>query len=514
MVSILNWMMTLVVVTFVSACANTAEPGSSAGTDDPGLIEGPTSDGDESAAGHQGPHDERDPFAAQPDTAESLTNVSFHLEDVLENGALKDACAVWERDPTNRRKKLLCGKSMFFYEGFDGIGVPQTVFDFFPNKMPEIVGEAYSAYGLVPDPFSEEGRPLGFPAGREFGGQPTLTYGCASCHFGQMPDGRYAVGYPNLQYNYGQHALALFIPAQKANPMFNEDDYEPAALEKVRPLLDRLDGDLWLRTQLSTSMLPLLGAMGDAPQLTKEQQSQFASWPAGVLDAIMMPAPVDDEVHAPARILDLWAIPSHDEVEAFDMESPLLGWNGDAPDLHTFLKVFVQITGTSTEEWPAERFDPLVEYLLSLRAPKDLEHDAGHPDTEAGKALFASAGCLECHNGPRGQSRDIYTYDEIGTDDAYMYLGDPNLTGEACCGLNDTDSPLRHGLKAPRLTGVWAKDTLLHNGSVHGLEDLLCLNGPRVPVTTPALANHGHEYGCEELSRDEKAQLIHYLKTL
>ena len=261
-------------------------------------------------------------------------------------------------------------------------------------------------------------------------------------------------------------------------------------------------------------MLPLLGAMGDAPQLTKEQQSQFASWPAGVLDAIMMPAPVDDEVHAPARILDLWAIPSHDEVEAFDMESPLLGWNGDAPDLHTFLKVFVQITGTSTEEWPAERFDPLVEYLLSLRAPKDLEHDAGHPDTDAGKALFASAGCLECHNGPRGQSRDIYTYDEIGTDDAYMYLGDPNLTGEACCGLNDTDSPLRHGLKAPRLTGVWAKDTLLHNGSIHGLEDLLCLNGPRVPVTTPALANHGHEYGCDELSRDEKAQLIHYLKTL
>ena len=117
--------------------------------------------------------------------------------------------------------------------------------------------------------------------------------------------------------------------------------------------------------------------MGDAPQLTKEQQSQFASWPAGVLDAIMMPAPVDDEVHAPARILDLWAIPSHEEVEAFDMESPLLGWNGDAPDLHTFLKVFVQITGTSTEEWPPERFDPLVEYLLSLRAPKDLSMTLG-----------------------------------------------------------------------------------------------------------------------------------------
>ena len=373
---------------------------------------------------------------------------------LLENGALKDACAVCVTQPT---VELLCGKSMFFYEGFDGIGVPQTVFDFFPNKMPEIVGEAYAAYGLVPDPFSEEGRPLGFPAGREFGGQPTLTYGCASCHFGQMPDGRYAGGYPNLQYNYGQHALALFIPAQKRIQCSMRMTMSQPPSRKVRPLLDRLRWRPLVKDAAQYIDLPLLGAMGDAPQLTKEQQSQFASWPAGVLDAIMMPAPVDDEVHAPARILDLWAIPSHEEVEAFDMESPLLGWNGDAPDLHTFLKVFVQITGTSTEEWPPERFDPLVEYLLSLRAPKDLEHDAGHPDTEVGKALFASAGCLECHNGPRGQSRDIYTYEEIGTDDAYMYLGDPGLTGEACCGLNDTDSPLRHGLKAPRLTGVWAR---------------------------------------------------------
>ena len=461
--------------------------------------------------GATGTSNRPDPFAETADRTESLTNVSFHLEDVLENGALKEACEVWQRDPDNRRKKLLCGKAMFFYEGFDGIGVPQAVFDFFPNKMPEIVGEAYSAYGLVPDPYSEKGRPLGFPDGRDFGGQPTLTFGCASCHFGQMPDGRYAVGYPNLQYNYGQHALALFIPAQKANPMFNEDDYEPAALDKVRPLLDRLDGDLWLRTQLSTSMLPLLGAMGDAPQLTREQQSQFASWPAGVLDAIMMPAPVDDEVHAPARILDLWEIPSPEETERFEMDSPLLGWNGDAPDLHTFLKVFVQITGTPTEEWPSERFDPLVEYLLSLRAPSDLDRTPDSSDVAVGREIFVEAGCQECHDGPRGQSRGIYTYEEIGTDDAYMYLGDPELTGEACCGLNDNGAPLRHGLKAPRLTGLWAKDRLLHNGSVRGLADLLCLDGPRSPIEGHGLTNGGHEFGCDELTHQEKRQLIDFL---
>ena len=45
-----------------------------------------------------------------------------------------------------------------------------------------------------------------------------------------------------------------------------------------------------------------------------------------------MPAPVDDEVHAP-YILDLWAIPAMTKSRRSTW-SPLLGWNGDAPDLH------------------------------------------------------------------------------------------------------------------------------------------------------------------------------------
>ena len=165
---------------------------------------------------------------------------------------------------------------MFFYEGFDGIGVPQTVFDFFPNKMPEIVGEAYSAYGLVPIRFRTR-PPPGISSRPRVWWTAHVDYGCASCHFGQMPDGvmQWVIqAFSTIMDN----RLALFIPAQSQS-MFNEDDYGPAALEKVRPLLDRLDGD-WLRTQLSTSMLPLLGAMGDATA-DKEQQSQFASWPAG-----------------------------------------------------------------------------------------------------------------------------------------------------------------------------------------------------------------------------------------
>ena len=71
------------------------------------------------------------PFRAQPDTSEGLTNTSANLEALLEGGALPGACAAWEADPTDRRKKLLCGKSMFFYEGFGTIGVPTALYDFF-----------------------------------------------------------------------------------------------------------------------------------------------------------------------------------------------------------------------------------------------------------------------------------------------------------------------------------------------------------------------------------------------
>lgn len=510
-----NTLLLSFILSLASACAS-GTPGADTGASGSGTAigDGDVGGGSTGSTGGGSTDVLPDPFAEAPDQTENLTNISAYLEDVLENGALDNACEVWQRDPDNRRKMLLCGKAMFFYEGFDGIGVPEVVFDFFPEKMPEIVGVAWSEYGLIPDPFSEKNRPLGFPKGADFGGQPTVTYGCASCHFGQMPDGRYAVGYPNLQYEYGTHALALFIPPQKANPMFSEDGYEPVALAKVRPLLDRLDGDMWMRTQLSTSMLPLFGSMDDAPQLNNEQQKQFASWPAGVLDAVMVPAPVDDGVHAPARILDLWEIPSAEEVQAFEMESPLLGWNGDAPDLHSFLKVFVKVSGGPVDQWPATRFDPLIAYLMSLKAPDNPGHVGG--GYEAGREIFSSAGCIDCHDGPRGQSRVIYDYEDIGTDEAYKYFGDPELTGEPCCGLGDPelDAPMRHGLKAPRLTGLWAKEKLLHNGSVKGLEELLCVGGDRPAITAHGLTNIGHEFGCDDLTDQEKRQLIDFLMEL
>lgn len=68
-----------------------------------------------------------DPFAPQPDTSEGLTNVSSDLAAVLENGALAGACDAYAADPQDRRKRLLCGKWQFFYEGFGTAGVPTAL---------------------------------------------------------------------------------------------------------------------------------------------------------------------------------------------------------------------------------------------------------------------------------------------------------------------------------------------------------------------------------------------------
>lgn len=449
-----------------------------------------------------------DPFAELPDVDGGLTNVSPSLDAVLEGGALAGACDRWNGNPADRSNMLLCGKEMFFYEGFGSLGVPAAIFDFMGNKLADTVGPGFSGYGLVQDPYSEQGRPLGFPVGADFAGQETVAWGCASCHFGQLPDGRYAVGYANMSYEYGTHNLSLLLAAQAANPMFDASDFDPSAVAKVQDVIDRITGDWWLRTQFVTALIPLIGGLDDIPGLTLEQQAQYASWGPGVLDAMIAPMPLDDGVAIPARTKDLWSMPSPDEVAAFGMDGARLGWNGDGPDLHVFLGMFVALADGDVDVWTPERLTPLVEYMLSLRPPENPQTLA-EADVARGREVFTEAGCADCHDGPRGTGTERVTYAEIGTDDAYRYLLDPDLTGNSF----DLPAELHHMLQPTRLTGLWTKPTLLHNGSVQGLDELLCVDGPRDLVTEYGFGNQGHEDGCE-LPAEDKDALIAFLLTL
>jgi hypothetical protein len=82
----------------------------------------------------------------------------------------------------------------------------------------------------------------------------------------------------------------------------------------------------------------------------------------------------------------------------------------------------------------------------------------------------------------------------------------------ACCNfqLDTSDTSLNHGVKSPRLVGMWTLKRFLHNGSVGSLDDLLCMNGPRGSVTMPAYGDGGHAFGCDLPAADKQA-LIAFL---
>ena len=467
--------------------------------------------GDDAADGGVGGEGEgegepvREPFAPQEDTSEGLTNTSADLDAFLEHGALEGACDAWQLDPQDRHKKLLCGKSMFFYEGFGTIGVPKSLLEFFGNEFPTVSGTAWSGIGLVPDP-NHEGLPLGVAAGAPLGNVPTMAFTCASCHFGPLPDGRYSVGAPNHGYDYGQHILAISLPAQSVAPGFDPAAHDPAAIAKAQPYIDALAADRGLKLRLLLDLLPLLG--GQQPQFTPEIEGHYARWLTGTMDFMMQPLPLDDGVHTVSKILSLWGLPSPQEADAAGMPNELLAWTGGAESLIEFLDGFVAIGDGADSAWTHERLSPLQEYILSLRPPTNPTPPPAASVTW-GRSVFASAGCLACHDGPRGMGRTTYPYDEIGTDDAMKAWGDPELDGSYCC---DFDGTPTHQLKSPRLVGLWAQGRFLHNGSVASLEELLCLQ-PRTPSSVQAQGSQGHEYGCT-LSVDDRQALAAFLRSL
>lgn len=453
-----------------------------------------------------------DVFAPRPDTTEGLVNVSADLAELLEYGELEGSCDAYALNPSDRQLKLLCGKWMFFYEGFGTLGIPQPLMDWMGRNFPDEAGLAFSKYGLVQDPYVstvEQPRHLGVGVGASMGSTPTLALTCANCHFGKMPDGRYAVGYPNLEYEYGTHMLSLFIGSLKGVPGFNVADHHPDAIEAVQPILDRFDADPWLGMGLLWNMLPmLLGGVNDIPSLSYENEGLYASWLSGTMDFTMAPLPLEDGVHTISRILPLWGIPTVEEEAAYSMKSSMLAWTGAARSLNEFLEGFVVIGGGPTEEWGPDELSPLREYLESLDAPDPLL--VGQTGSiEAGRQIFGAAGCQDCHAGPRGGGLKIFDFEEIGTDAALASWGDGDGDGELCCSV---DGELTGGIKAPRLSGAFALSRFLHNGSVSSLEQLLCLED-RLESEAPPYANTGHLYGCE-LSSEEKADLLAFLRSI
>lgn len=456
--------------------------------------------------------DVSDPFAPQPDTSEGLVNVSADLEELMEFGLLDFACDDWEADPTNREAMLACGKWRFFYEPMGTDGIPEPLFDWVGRNFPDFAGSGFTRFGMIQDPLADKPRPLGFGDTEPFGLANAVGMTCASCHFGQLPDGRYAVGYPNHRYDYGTHMLSIMVGVKAAVPGFDPADHHPDAIDALQPMLDRFAADPMLAAGFAMNMVSLLPSLGDVPEVPYEAEGQYASWREGTMDFLIAPLSADDGVHTVSRISPLWGIPTVEESQGHGAAHAMLGWTGGTRSIEDFARAFVHVGGGDVAEWPDEQLAPLAEYIKSLRAPQPLTAPSG--DVARGERVFADAGCQDCHGGPRGGGLEIYRWEEIGTDDALRDWGAPDGDGELCCGLSDYDNSYdTGGVKAPRLVGLHTFERFLHNGALDSLEQLFCLES-RPASDTPPFAARGHEYGCDSLSVNDREALIAFLKTL
>lgn len=445
-----------------------------------------------------------DPFAPQPDESEGLTNVSADLGAVLENGQLAGACDRYKAGATDRKTLLLCGKWQFFYEAWGTAGMPAALVTFEAKNFPAELGVGFTKLGMILDPTSADMLPLGLAPTKPSGTIQELAFTCASCHFGKLSDGRYAVGAPNHSYDYGRMILSLVVAPTVGLGLSQASAHDPTAIAKVQPMLDRLAADSNLKNQFLLTMLPL--ASQSAPTMTTEVESYYAEWPLGTMDFVIAPLPADDHVHTVSKIIGLWGIPRPEEQMATGMANALLGCTGDAISLDTFIRGFATLGGTA----PPSDFDmkPLLEYIYSLRAPSN-PHPPDAALVATGAQLYTSKGCATCHDGPRGSGKRAYTFAEIGTDPAMAKWADPTESGSACCGL-DVPGMLTHGIKSPRMVGEWALGRFLHNGTLETLDQLFCLT-PRPPVGTEPMRTDGHAMTCDGLTDDEKHALEAYL---
>ncbi len=448
-----------------------------------------------------------EPFAAQPDVGEGLVNVSADLLEVLENGTLPGSCdAYWDAvdaGTATTRMRLLCGKELFFFGSFDMPGIPQTLAQYLADNYPE-VGEGFSALGMIPDPTHPDRLPLGLVPSVELApGIPSLAFGCASCHFGQLPDGRYAVGAPNHDYDYGQLLVVNTIFPFEAL-RFGNDGFAPEAVAAVASMVERFNADPAEPQRLLGIVFPLASIPGGAPPTTPDQHRAWVSWKPGTQDFLMAPAP-EDGIHTISKISPIWGIPDGAEVAAAGMPNALLAWTGVATDLQNFVEGFVAAFDADLDTWTPDRLAPLADYVYTLRAPEN----PNPPDPAAvaeGARLFEEAGCIACHYGPRGSGTRYYDYEEIGTDPEMKYWMDPDRSGD--------DPELTYALKSPRLVGMWTQKVFLHNGSVDSLEDLFCLNGdrPTIPLSEAPYSDAGHDFTCNEsLSVADRENLIAFL---
>ncbi len=387
------------------------------------------------------------------------------------------------------------------------------------DKDPAGFAAAFRArYGLHPAPFPNDGLPLGLRKGVGPGGVKTgLQIDCMVCHGGSI-GGKSYVGLGNTQLDLKALLFELTIA----------------------------DGR---RAPLSTFVLNSSRGTNNAGQIAAVLLSVRNS------DLSVRNFPLPLAVNLPEMDTPPWWHMKRKRTMYYDGRT-------DARSVRTNMQFMLGEKSLSEMKALEPTFRDILAFFKSIEPPK-------YPfPIETAKAARGSevyqANCVRCHgtHGPDGKyPNKIVPLDVIGTDPARSLGLSDRLVAHYNTTWLGAEYPVdtkRTGYQAPPLDGIWATAPYLHNGSVPTLEALLHSPSRPARFTRPpstdfahydqahvgwkftevsaqelaatakkspfqamfivdtsrfGMKNEGHTFG-DELSAEERSDLIEYLKTL
>jgi CxxC motif-containing protein (DUF1111 family) len=152
--------------------------------------------------------------------------------------------------------------------------------------------------------------------------------------------------------------------------------------------------------------------------------------------------------------------------------------------------------------------DQLTEFINSLPRPAErpLQDPEAGRRVRAGKSLFGSVGCADCHTPDVGSVRGLYSdllLHEMGEDlEAGGNYNDRPLDDPA---FQPGTGPLPAEWRTPPLWGIARSAPYLHDGRARTLEEAIRLHGGQGSASAEQF---------NKLSADERTALVAFLKTL
>jgi len=444
---------------------------------------------------------------------QATKDVSLDLKDVLEPQNLSGACgrhfsrlqrngklaASDQLKDTVLKDMLRCGKWLFFYADFASkMAIPENILKAIPEIFPKEAGPSFTRTGLIENPY-DRGFPIGFVRLKTspWGLLSPATgaargISCATCHFGKMPDGRFAAGMPNQDLDFGKVNALLVYSAWRADYKNQDQTIWPEELQSYYKTLD---------TQLKRSLSPSRTLFDVAKLVSWVHASdafynftgasrplfeEASTWLSGTPNQYYASSPL---LPVPGRAYWMSAPAAWDmknypgDYEAHSAR-PLSSFSPSKSAEDFVALAYIFQTGYA-EYSQAKYVDPLVLYFRSLKTPKNLQ--SPNPVlVERGQKLF-TANCRSCHNGADGETLDVWPADQLGTPsvlvDPLLNYVPPKKLSEDIYNLTVQTigyKPLiNDGVYGRKLKGIYARRQLMINGSVKDLDHAFCLTGMR-----------------------------------